>query len=108
MPEYNYDVVLHTPLGDKTGKLTLRIEPPTLRGIFTFLGHALPCSGRIDRRGRCTLRGQIMTFMSVIDYFGSGYADSGRVDIKLSDRESRFRMTGTTAAAEASDVKEEQ
>lgn len=95
MPEYNYDIVLQTPIGDRQGKLTLRIEPPILKGICTLLGYSMPCTGKIDKSGHCTLRGQFKTFMSVIEYSGCGYADSKRVDFKLNDNDNHYRMIGT-------------
>lgn len=96
MPQYTYDIVLQTQLGDKFGKMILAIDNGNLSGSLSVLGYSMPCSGKMDDAGHCVICGQLQTFMSLIDYSGTGHADSKSVDFQLiSNHTNRFHLYGT-------------
>ncbi|MGN1192489.1 MAG: hypothetical protein ACI4S0_07425 [Dorea sp.] len=95
MPEYRYDIMLETQLGDKSGELMFQIDGNSIEGVCTVLGFSVPCRGMIDQKGNCTLTGQIKTFMTTYDYIGAGYVDHDRVDLVLNSGKKRFYLTGT-------------
>lgn len=97
MPEYMYDIILKTEIGDKKGQLALKINQNIVEGMCTLLGFTEPCSGFIDEKGNCTLRGRLKNFRAVYDYMGAGYVDGSQIDLVLNSGRKRFRLIGAAA-----------
>jgi len=70
-----YDIILHTPLGKKTGELKAKIENGRLKGYLSVLGHTEPIEGVVDENGNCSLKGKFVSLMKSVDFTADGTID---------------------------------
>lgn len=101
MAEYLYDVVLHTQLGNRHGRIRLLQAGSQLTGQLTILGKTHPVEGEIQANGDCVLHGKFATPISTICYEATGHFDVREIDLLLVGQRKAFHLTGIASAGEA-------
>ncbi|MDD6394653.1 MAG: hypothetical protein PUB37_00485 [Firmicutes bacterium] len=89
-----YDILMHTPLGDKHGKIMICVKDWKISGSLDLLGHCEPFCGTIDSDGNCTFSGTLITLMHTIHYTASGVITSQLLNLSLNDGKHVFKVTG--------------
>jgi len=98
MSEYQYNVVMETPLGPKYGSLCLQVARTQIRGIMTMLGRKETVCGERTGEKTCRLHGRIITRMRAVDYTAEGTFDSSHIALTVQEARNTFLVRGTAAA----------
>lgn len=95
MPDYQYDVLLETLLGERRGAMKLHVRHRRVDGYLKLFGHTEPVSGVVGKDGIYRLSGKFVTLMSEFYYMATGRADKEKLDLTIYGGRAVFRMTGT-------------
>lgn len=95
MQHRQYKVALHTPLGERYGKMKVIIEHNQLKGILEILKKAAPFHGEIHADGNCKIKGEIFTLTRTISYEGAGQINETSLHLILKSEKESFRLSGT-------------
>lgn len=99
MEERRYDVTLQTVLGERKGRIQMRMEGKMLTGILDILGHAEPFEGEIDQEGNCEFRGRLVTLVRNISYTATGKIKEDELDLSVKEERNTFIMRGVRRRA---------
>ena len=91
--EMRYTVVLHSPLGERRGKLYLTLSAEEVQGSLTLLSHTTRVAGTCTE-GICLLTGELHTLLHSIPWQGEGRLDSKSLDLRLHGLRGSYRLTG--------------
>ncbi|MGN0114182.1 MAG: hypothetical protein ACI396_02530 [Acutalibacteraceae bacterium] len=91
---WQYNIVMHTPLGKKYGTLFADVTDNTVSGWLDILKHKERFEGTIDSDGNCTISGTIVTLMRSVKYTATGKMTSTAVALKLQGERNVFELTG--------------
>jgi len=89
-----YSVLLHTPLGQRSGKMEIRINGSQSSGVLHILNRSEPFTGSIDADGICRFKGQLVTRMKTIPYQAEGQLTKETVNLSLMGDTGQYRLTG--------------
>lgn len=89
-----YNVKLHTPLGQRCGTLELRLRGREASGLLHILKQSEPFSGSIEADGTCCIQGQLVTLTRTIPYQARGRITREKVDLSLTGNTGCYRLTG--------------
>lgn len=89
-----YSVLLHTPLGQRSGTLEIRFNGSQSVGILHILNRSEPISGRIGDDGSCCFQGQLVTLTRTIPFQAEGRITKETVDLSLTGNTGCYRLTG--------------
>jgi len=89
-----YSVLLHTPLGQRSGKLEVQINGDRSSGILHILNRSEPFFGRIDEDGTCRFKGRLVTLIRTIPYQAEGRITKEAVELSLVGDTGKYRLTG--------------
>ena len=89
-----YNVMLHTPLGQRCGTLEIQRSGRTASGILHILKQSEPFSGSIEADGTCCFKGQLVTLTRTIPYQAEGRITKETVDLSLTGNTGCYRLTG--------------
>ncbi len=90
-----YDIRMHTPLGDRHGKMMISVRNGELSGSLDLLGHCEPFCGTIDTDGNCTFSGTLITLMRTVHYTASGVITHVSLNLLLRDERHTFQISGS-------------
>ena len=95
-----YDIVLHTDIGDKLGKLQLFVnDEGKLNGKLFILGREQECIGTVDDNGQCELSGTLVTLKNKISYIATGYLRSSELLMTLRYKTQSYLLRGKRTEA---------
>lgn len=94
MKKYNYNVVLDTELGKRSGTMQLSIDGTEVDGFLSLLNNTEPCHGNIGADGHCNLHGKIVTLIKEMVYEATGYIREGEIVLMLQSGKNTFLMKG--------------
>lgn len=89
-----FSVLLHTPLGQRSGSLEIHVNGDQLNGILHILNRSEPFSGRIDAEGNCCFNGQLVTLTRAIPYQANGQLTKDAIALTLMGDTGQYRLTG--------------
>ena len=95
-----YNVILHTPLGPRTGILQLRASGSRISGFLNILKQARPIAGKIDSTGQCSFSGTLVTLTKEIPYRAEGSITKEVLELSLEGSSNSYRMTGNLSEGE--------
>ena len=95
MKQYNYDITLSTPLGDKSGVMNVYVDNETIKGILKVLTKENNFTGKILANGKCELFGEIKTPVRKIVYTAIGILKEDGVNLSLRSTCDRLLINGT-------------
>jgi hypothetical protein len=90
-----FDVCMRTPVGTRTGRMTVFCNTDTVSGRLDILNHSEPFEGTMDRDGNCRLYGKIITLMRAIEYEAIGKIAHDSLELSIIDDRYIFEITGT-------------
>lgn len=90
-----YDILLNTPLGKKSGELSVNMENGKLLGFLSLLGHTEPIEGTIDKNGNCLFQGKVVTLLNTICFMADGIIKDDVLSLKIKSDSSIYEMKGT-------------
>lgn len=93
-----YDIVMHTPMGERPGWMRVSCEGERLSGELHLLSHTHPISGQIDAAGNCRFTGQIKTLMHTMHYTACGHLGPDEVSLALHENGPDYRVDGVARA----------
>ncbi len=97
MAQQNYQVVMKTPLGNRSGSLELFFSEAKISGYFNILHSREPVSGEWNPDGTCHLAGKLVTLMSQFDFEATGHIQGDRLELTFRRGNSLFEITGIAA-----------
>ncbi len=101
MTQQNYNVIMKTPLGDRSGMLELFFSEAKISGYLNILRRKEPVAGELNRDGTCRLMGKFVTLMSEFYFEATGRISGDSIELTLRRGNSVFEMKGiATAQAE--------
>lgn len=95
MKQYSYNIVLLTPLGDKSGIMQLCIEEENITGSLSVLKTENYFSGKMLANGQCELVGEIKTPVRTIIYFATGSLYQDTIYLSLTSEFDKLILRGT-------------
>lgn len=100
MEEKSYDVVLHTLIGPRYGRLTLTMADETLTGELVILAAHTVIQGVIDDDGNCRFRGELVTLLRVWPFTAQGQVTPQTFTATLDLVSEEFLLEGTVVEKE--------
>jgi len=94
MTECIYTITMRTPLGPKTGTMTLGNEDGIINGELNILGTRTECRGTVSENGDCAMIGEIKTFMSSFRWQGTGKLTDDEITLVITSGKHRFSIKG--------------
>ena len=94
-----YDIVLHTDIGERIGKLQVFVNGSSLEGKLFLLGNEQECVGTIDDSGKCELSGTLVTLKNKINYIATGYLRSSELLMTLKYKTKSYLLRGRRCEA---------
>lgn len=94
VPEFTYDVVMQTLLGQRHGTMLMKVHGNKIDGFLNILGNRTPFQGELDNNGVCILSGCIKTLVRTIEYEATGSADEKEIDLTLHGQRDIFHLNG--------------
>lgn len=91
----DYDVCMNTPIGNRSGHMTVLRSLDTVSGHLDILKHCEPFTGTIDPDGNCEIIGKIITLMRTINYVATGKITSDSLSLSITDDRYVLKITGT-------------
>ncbi len=98
-----YDISMRTPIGVRTGHMTVFWEKSRIKGFLEILNHREPFEGSVDADGTCRLIGKIVTWMRTVPYVATGSISQDALSLSFTDACQTLKITGIANAAERSD-----
>lgn len=94
MEDKTYALVMHTPLGNRRGSVTLHFSGPSLTGELTLLTRTSPiCQG--SRSGRhLQFQGEIPTVVGSVPYQASGTVTENTLQLQLTTPRGSYPIEG--------------
>jgi len=89
-----YSVLLHTPLGQRSGSLEIHVNGDLLNGVLHILNRSEPFTGSVDADGNCCFKGQLVTLTRTIPYRANGRLTKDSLELSLVGDTGQYRMTG--------------
>lgn len=90
-----YDIRMHTPLGERYGKLRAQVENGKLQGELSLLGKTQPIDGTVSADGLWEFQGKLITLLSIIDYRATGRRAGNALQISLEGNGQTYAVVGT-------------
>lgn len=94
-----YDIRMRTPIGMRTGMLSVVQNEKSINGFLEILHHKEPFEGTIDGQGNCTFTGKMKTMFNTICYTATGRMDDKELRLVLTDEKHTFEVRGTATEA---------
>ena len=94
-----YNIVLHTDIGDRIGKLKVFISEGKLKGQLYILGKVQEFEGIIDDSGKCELYGTLVSLKNKINYIATGYLHSSELLMTLKYKARSYLLKGQPCEA---------
>ena len=99
MNHKTYQVIVYTPLGNKSGVLECDIDRDTVEGTLTLLGNTQSIRGTIATDGTCHLEGSFVTVARTVPFTATGKLCESTASLLLCGERSVFRLTGNVRRA---------
>jgi len=100
MPQYTYDIVLSTPLGQRRGTMTMSIGGQKIEGVFDIMRNRNPFWGQMGENGDFRIQGRLITLVRTIEYTACGHLDRETVELTLQEKRGRLHVSGTASGEE--------
>ena len=94
MSKQIYKVFMSTPLGKKSGILTVDRSGSALSGWLDILEHKQPFEGTIDAAGNCRIKGTFITLLRTVTYIATGEMTESNVQLKVQGERNIFELSG--------------
>lgn len=94
MPDYQYSVVMQTPIGKKYGTLKASISENFISGWLDMLKHRQPFEGTIDNSGNCMISGTLITLMRTVSFIATGTLTASSVNLHMQGERNIFELSG--------------
>ena len=94
MKKYNYNVVLDTELGKRSGSMQLSIDGTEINGFLSLLNNTAPFRGKLGSDGYCSLCGKLVTLIKEIVYEAAGYICEDAIALTLQSGKNTFQLKG--------------
>ena len=91
-----YNIVIHTTLGNKKGTLSAEIEGDTLECTVKVMKNENLFSGTINYYGKFKIKGHIKTLTNIVECDGEGYLDDSTITFTLNAEGRNLIVTGTS------------
>lgn len=78
-----YDILMNTPIGQRKGNISAKIENGKLQGFLSLFGNTNPIEGNVDGNGNCSLKGKFVTLMKSVDFTANGTIDPDVIRLAL-------------------------
>ena len=98
--EWNYNIILQTPIGKRYGTMSVMKIDETIQGILSLFGHAEPFVGTVKENGECRINGMIRSLMKRNEYTAHGRITSQKVELALEGKHKTLRIYGTPRIVE--------
>lgn len=89
-----YNVLLHTPIGHRSGSMNVKIDGGRISGMLHVLKEAKPFQGKIDTSGHCSFKGNLVTLTRTIPYQAEGIITEKAIELSLEGENKCYRLTG--------------
>jgi len=89
-----YQIMLHTPLGKRSGTMDIHIKDGLINGCLNILGNTQILQGKITPDGKCLLQGKLVTLVREIFYQAVGEISQKHIDISLECNDRIYQLTG--------------
>lgn len=90
-----FDVRMNTPVGVRSGHMTVLRNSNTVSGHLDILKHSEPFEGTIDSDGNCKIFGKIITLMRTISYEATGKITPDSLELSFTDDRHILKIIGT-------------
>ena len=97
MKMQQYDIVMDTPIGGKSGTMTVFFDGSRIIGELELLQQKTPFEGFIYENGKCEIFGRIKTLMKTINYKAGGEITLEMLRLNLEGEHARFRILGVSS-----------
>lgn len=102
MKLYEYEIVLSTPIGDRKGVLSIKIDNDRLEGVLSVLEQNNDVSGRINTEGICFMEGGIKTIVQTIPFQAEGELNDQSIHLVLHTVKDNMMIIGQSKKGECS------
>lgn len=106
MRNYQYNVTLQTPMGERYGEMTVTIERDRIKGTLTILKKTTPFHGVMLGDENCRISGELITLMRTIAYEAMGKINEKSLHLILKSEREVLELFGTIKDACPSREKE--
>ncbi len=100
----NYNIVLNTTIGNKTGTLSAKIADDALECVIEVMKNKNFFSGTIDSYGKFKMSGHLKTLTDNIKCKGEGYLDYSSITFTLNAEGRNLIVTGTSVVKAGDDI----
>lgn len=94
MRSQQYSIVMHTPIGGKTGMMTVIFDGSKINGEIELLQQKVPFEGSIYENGKCIISGKIKTLMKTIEYTACGEITLEKLWFNLEGEHTKLKIQG--------------
>ncbi len=94
-----YNIILHTEIGERIGKLKVSVKDGTLKGMLYLLGKEHECIGTVDEQGKCEFSGTLVTLKNTFSYIATGYLRSSELLMTLKYKTKSYLLKGRPCEA---------
>lgn len=100
MPEWKYDIIMQTQLGERYGTMSAVADDNRLNGTINIFGHSEPFWGVIDKDGNCEIKGKLITLMRTIEYVATGIIRPETVSLLMQGERNVLEINGVSCTVE--------
>lgn len=94
MDAVEYSIIMHAPLGNKGGTLSLNNKSGYVAGSLSLLGHDEYIEGFIADDGECYFDGTIKTIIKTIVFHASGRISGDELVLEINNEGNYYKITG--------------
>lgn len=100
MPEWKYDIIMQTQLGERFGTMSAKTDGSQLNGTINLFKHSEPFCGVIDKDGNFEIKGKIITLMRTIEYVATGIIRPETVSLTMQGERNVLEINGVACTVE--------
>lgn len=89
-----YQVILHTDIGKRMGKLRISVTKGKIKGMLCLLGKETECEGTVDDKGNCRIKGTLNTLKNRIEYIATGNLLPSELLMTFKYKNKAYRLQG--------------
>lgn len=98
MSSNTYNIIMKTPLGERTGTLVAESNGSIINGWMDIMRHREPFEGTVDEKGNCCISGVFITLIRRVSYVATGQISSSSLHLKINDGQYVLVLTGTACS----------
>lgn len=94
MNQYNYQITMTVPLGERKGSMTVYEDKGILNGTLSILGRNELFSGTLKSNGTCEITGKLVSLLQTMPYQAIGKMNKERIILDIYSGQEKISILG--------------